>query len=117
MCQGKAHLVALHRFRGAAEVFAEFEEAAAHHAPELMPGAPQGRAAGPAAPEAALSAHDISALIRAAAAYVLGSPVGDDEPLSGAGLDSLGERTLSLLSMIIWLNWTPDKRRTAHALG
>ena len=87
--------MALHRFRGTAELFAEFEKAKAHQAPELMPGAPQRTLAGPAQHEKALSAQEIGALIRAAAAYVLGSPVGDDEPLSGAGLDSLGETGLS----------------------
>ena len=85
------HLVVLHRFRGTAELFAEFKEITSHQAPGLMPGAPQGTLAGPAQREKALSAQEISALIRAAAAYVLGSPVGDDEPLSGAGLDSLGK--------------------------
>ena len=91
----KAHLVVLHRFRGTAELFGEFEDAAAHQAQELMPGAPQGTLAGPVQREKARSAQEISALIRAAAAYVLGSPVGDDEPLSGAGLDSLGEKGIS----------------------
>lgn len=91
----KTHLVALHRFRGTVELFAEFEEAAAHQAPGLMPGATQGTLAGPAGHKKALSAQEISALIRAAAAYVLGSPVADDDPLSGAGLDSLGENQIS----------------------
>ena len=91
----KPHLVALHRFRGTAELFGEFKDAAAHQAQELMPGAPQGMLAGPAQREKALSAQEIGALIRAAAAYVLGSPVGDDEPLSGAGLDSLGKKEFS----------------------
>ena len=76
-------------------MYAEFKEATGHQAPGLMPGAPREEGAGTAAHQAALSARDISALIRAAAAYVLGSPVGDDEPLSGAGLDSLGERECS----------------------
>ncbi len=49
---------------------------------------------GPPQHEQAMSAADISALISTAAAYVLGASVADDEPLSGAGLDSLGERSL-----------------------
>jgi len=75
------------RFKGTASFFSEFKEHAALEATAML----QGKSAtGSAKRGKAMSAGDISALIGTAAAYVLGAPVADDEPLSGAGLDSLG---------------------------
>lgn len=76
------------RFKGTASFFSEFKEHAALEPKDVLHGK---SAMGSAQRGKAMSAGDVSALIRTAAAYVLGAPVADDEPLSGAGLDSLGE--------------------------
>ena len=78
------------RFKGTASFFSEFMEHAALEATDMLQGM---SATGSAQRGKVMSAGDISALIRTAAAYVLGAPVADDEPLSGAGLDSLGEQS------------------------
>lgn len=80
-----------HRCKGTSKLFGQFQEQASQDARDVLVGKPKG-ASGQHGQ--AMSAADISALIRTAAAYVLGASVADDEPLSGAGLDSLGERTL-----------------------
>ena len=76
------------RFKGTAKFFGEFKELAVQEKATLSLPGPSGTSAGQQ--RKAMSAEDISVLIRTAAAHVLGSAVADDEPLSGAGLDSLG---------------------------
>ena len=79
----------MHRFKSTASFFSQFQEQAAPHAAaDTLLVKSKG---GSAQHEQSKSAADISALIRTAAAYVVGAPVADDEPLSGAGLDSLGK--------------------------
>ena len=76
------------RFKGTAKLFGEFKELAVQEKAKLVLPGPSGASTGQQ--RKAMSAEDISVLIRAAAAHVLGSAVADDVPLTGAGLDSLG---------------------------
>ncbi len=79
--------LSVHRFKSTSMLFSQFQDQAAH-APDSLAVKSKGASAQHGQ---AMSVANISALIRTAAAYVLGQPVADDEPLSGAGLDSLGE--------------------------
>lgn len=76
------------RFKGSANLFGEFKELAVQEKATLLLPGPSGTSTGQQ--RKAMSAEDISVLIRTAAAHVLGSAVADDVPLTGAGLDSLG---------------------------
>lgn len=97
MRTGWEHSSLLHRFKGTARLFDEFK--GPHQGTELLTGVPARSAGGSARREVVMSAADINALIKAAAAHVLGVPVGDDEPLSGAGLDSLGETSSAVFCL------------------
>ena len=78
----------MHRFKSTRKLFSQIQEQATAHTPDLLAVKSLGALAQHGQ---AMSAADISVMIRTAAAYVLGQPVTDDEPLTGAGLDSLGE--------------------------
>ena len=49
------------------------------------------------------SAEDIQALVQAAVVSVMGSPVGPEQPLVEAGLDSLGEKNPSFGNIVCGL--------------